>query len=180
MSVPKGGGIQAIPVPQGRGIGYASEWVARSISVGPNGVPWILGCTGGDPNGTGPAWVYYLTWSNPPGSLSPVYQWNYDYFSAMTLSVNLQGTPNVTDVNGVVWAETANNGSYDTGYLTEPSGVWVAISNGGAGAITAGVPRSVPGTKIGEMFYPSRLYPYSTRGRNGQRGRLGHLLYHAL
>ena len=39
---------------------------ARAISVGPNGVPWILGCTGGNPNGTGPAWVYYLTWSNAP------------------------------------------------------------------------------------------------------------------
>jgi hypothetical protein len=64
---------------------------ARSIAVGPNGVPWVLGCEDG-PNGTGPARVYYLSYSNQD-SLIP-YQWDYDNFSAMTLSVNLQGVPN--------------------------------------------------------------------------------------
>jgi hypothetical protein len=109
---------------------------ARSIAVGPNGVPWVLGCEDG-PNGTGPARVYYLSYSNQD-SLIP-YQWDYDNFSAMTLSVNLQGVPNATDVNGVVWAETANNGDFNGGYYMEPSGVWVPISNAGAGAIASQV-----------------------------------------
>ena len=66
---------------------------ARAISVGPNGVPWILGCTGGNPNGTGPAWVYYLTWSNAPELFFTTYKWQYDNISAVTLYVNLNGVP---------------------------------------------------------------------------------------
>jgi hypothetical protein len=125
---------------------------ARSIAVGANGVPWVLGCEDG-PNGTGPARVYYLSWSN--GSLVP-YQWNWDYASVMTLSVNIEGLPFVTDGNGDVWAETANNGAGDTGYLMEPSGVWGQNSNAGFGAIAAGVTIALFPSNTGEMFYPAQ------------------------
>ena len=37
----------------------------------------------------------------------------------------------------------------------EPSGVWVGISNAGAGAIAVGVVRSISGN-VGEMFYPAQ------------------------
>ena len=98
---------------------YAWMWTslgvgcARSIAVGPNGVPWILGCPGGNAEGTGPAWVYYLSSSRPPGSLFPVYQWNYDNFSALTLSINLSGNAFATDANGEVYADASNNATGD-------------------------------------------------------------------
>ena len=136
---------------------------ARSISVGPNGVPWILGCTGGDPNGTGLAWVYFLTWSSPPGSLFPVYQWNYDNISALTLYVNLNGLPYVTDIVGDVWYETGNyTGSLPS--TEEPTGIWSLARPCCVGAIAVGVSRTVPSIAAGEMFYP----PQNTHFSDGQ------------
>jgi hypothetical protein len=139
---------------------------AHAISVGPNGVPWILGCPGGDPNAVGPAWVYYLSWSYPPDSFFATYQWNYDNFSAMTLYVNLNGVPFAADQFGNVWFEEANAASGNWNGNEEPSGVWGvaavgpygffgALSGLGLGAIAAGVTRTVS-QPAGEMFYPAQ------------------------
>jgi hypothetical protein len=141
---------------------------ARSISVGPNGVPWILGCTGGDPNGTGPAWVYYLSWSNPTGSLFPTYQWNYDHISGVTLYVNLNGIPYVTDVVGNVWYEAADSLGLSGGKET-PTGQWWLGRPCCVGAIAVGVTATIPPThqgatgtlNAGEMFYQRQTNTYT-------------------
>lgn len=132
---------------------------ARSISVGPNGHPWILGCPNGNPEGKGPAWVYYLTWSRPAGSLFDIYQWNYDNFSAMTLYVNVNGWPFATDETEAVYTDTGNNGSGNTGYWELPSGVWARVANPAAGAIAASVETSVL-MPAGEMFYAAQYFDY--------------------
>jgi hypothetical protein len=138
---------------------------ARSISVGPNGVPWILGCTGGDPNGTGPAWVYYLSWPTPQGSFVPQYQWNYDNLSAgMYLYVNLNGIPYVSDNVGNVWYE-AGMETGGTAYTPTPIGSWNLGGNCCVGPIAVGVSIAddppvfppnppQPSQMAGEMFYP--------------------------
>ena len=133
---------------------------ARAISVGPNGVPWILGCSNGDPNGVGPAWVYYLNTSLPPGSLLPHYQWIYDNFSALTLYVNVNGVPYATDTNGNVYSEYYNNADQNPTYLMLPSGVWVPIAAGNpVSSIAASTSVTlIPGWRTGEMFYPAQPY----------------------
>ena len=147
---------------------------ARAISVGPNGVPWILGCPGGDPNATGPAWVYYLTWSYPPDLFFAAYQWNYDNFSAMTLYVNLNGVPFATDIFGNVWWEELNSATGDWTGTEEPSGVWGLAASCSifpglfeldcVGAIAVGVNREIS-QPAGEMFFPNQwsyYYPGDT------------------
>ena len=126
---------------------------ARAISVGPNGVPWILGCTGGNPNGTGPAWVYYLTWSNAPESFFTTYKWQYDNISAVTLYVNLNGVPYVTDLVGNVWYETGNYPGHLGGSET-PTGSWSLARPCCVGAIAVSVSSTNAPLNSGEMFYP--------------------------
>ena len=135
---------------------------ARAISVGPNGVPWILGCSQGQPNGVGPAWVYYLNTSSPPGSLLPHYQWVYDNFSALTLYVNLNGIPFATDTNGIVYSEAQINGDGDANYLLLPSGTWNRDSTGAMSAIAASAsPLTLSYYKDGELFYPAEYFDTS-------------------
>src|SRR5580700_3538128 len=72
---------------------------AREISVGPNNVPWILGCPDGNSRASGPAWLYYLTYTGSGLVRAP--QWVYDNFGdAIDVFVNMNGAPWVSGADG--------------------------------------------------------------------------------
>jgi hypothetical protein len=158
----------------------AVHWVpvgagcATAISVGPNNVPWILGCNGGNPNAKGPAGVYYLEYCNLPAStfltyctalgstgvLVPYPHWQYDDFDAVTLSVSLNGSVLATDASGVPHWELANNGNPSPGAIDLPSGVWAGFGQGGVSEIAVGLPFvQIAGGLTGMLFYPAPSEP---------------------
>src|SRR5580700_9129982 len=106
----------ASPIPT---TGYSwyqvSPGCASAIAVGPNNIPWILGC--GNPSEVRP--VYYLSQSCTGSFFCPV-TWQYAGMNAMTLTVNLNGVPFVTDANGTVWSVAESTASIDPGSQWEP------------------------------------------------------------
>ncbi len=92
---------QAWPVPE---TGYVwhkvSTGCASAIAVGPNNIPWILGC--GDPSK--PREVYYLTYTGSGLVHTPM--WQSAGLSGLTIAVDLNGFPYVTDTNGQLWSIT--------------------------------------------------------------------------
>ena len=126
---------------------------ARAISVGPNGAPWILGCSQGQPNGVGPAWVYYLNTSYPAGSLLPHYQWVYDNFSALTIYVNLNGEPFVTGTDQNVYMEHSVD-TQGAGGLILPTGNWWKVAEGPVSSIAITASDLFYNVEAGEVFYP--------------------------
>jgi len=138
----------------------AGEWVplgagcASAIAVGPNNVPWIIGC---EPNSgayipehqRGPDSVYYLTWTE--GSLIQTPRWvDANFHNAMWLAVNANGIPFVTDTNGTLYStlQTVSNGD------VVPAGTWGEYGPG-VGALAAGLETN-PFGRAGELFYPDQ------------------------
>ncbi len=129
---------------------------ARSISVGPNDVPWILGCPGGNANAKGPDWVYYLSYSNPWGNLISTPTWVYDNFpSAMDVFVNMNSLPIVSGSNGQLYVE--DHPDPPTTNDVVPTGIWSAIQTNVAtvGSVVVSVGNTNdPYVFTGELFYP--------------------------
>ena len=147
------------------------EWVplsvpgcASAIAVGPNNVPWILGCgtaAQGGASPSGPQGIFYLqnlscgseTCLGPPPQ-----QWTSIGQSGVALAVNLNGLPFATDTSGVIhsfaWSPTAGNDSYPNS-----SWEWLAFGRGAVSAIAIGMnvinpPYSTVNQNF-ELFWPS-------------------------
>ncbi len=136
---------------------------ARTISVGANNVPWILGCPDGNANATGPAWVYYLSYSNSGGNLISTPKWNYDNFGqAIDVFVNLNGTPWVSAANGQFYLDNLAPaaGSVDT----QPNGQWAEVSVPNVGymgpaVVSANYTNS--SVNAGVLWYPQQPTDYA-------------------
>lgn len=126
---------------------------ARDIAVGPNDVPWIIGCDNGV-RATGPGSVFYLQ----RGDLTP--HWTYDNYKGINIAVSLTGAPFVTvaGVNFGFWDMPTGWIATDTGVVTnglsEPAGQWQFAANGTTGPFAVGV---LINTQVpaGEEGYPS-------------------------
>ena len=65
---------------------------ARDIAVGPNNVPWIIGCDNGV-NAAGAGGVYYLKWGGSNFLSGPTLlpSWEYDNFEGINIAVASPG-----------------------------------------------------------------------------------------
>jgi hypothetical protein len=123
---------------------------ASSIAVGPNNVPWVVGCaSAGNPVIASPQEVYYLNGgpgapagqpSNCSGTeggfpilnCAPV--WKSDNFQAVTIAVNIDGFPFATDSVGHVYEDmpcnvTLSNGGPGCASPAKPNGSWVHVTH---------------------------------------------------
>jgi hypothetical protein len=127
---------------------------ASAIAVGPNDIPWILGCGGGFCNDTGyEQAVFFLRWlpcSYQPCLVGPSPQWVYAQGGGMTLAVDLNGLPHVAGTNGVIYGMGTQIDS--NGTVVPAIGNWFA-QEGAVSAFAAGVMQHYYGN-AGEMFYP--------------------------
>ena len=147
---------------------FVQEWVplgagqARSISVGPNGVPWITGAPGGNSDAAGPAWVYYLTWEQG-SSLIPTPKWVYDNFSAINIYVNLNGMVFASDSTGAIYMDVGILAYPEAIEADElPSGNWWKVANADparANTFAVTVCGNSAIVNAGEMFYPWQYLP---------------------
>ena len=149
---------------------------ARQISVGANGVPWITGCPGGNPNAPGPAEVYYLTWEQQPDNIlspfGPIPVWKYDDFNAINIYVDLNGYVFASDATGAIYCESGT-ATFDGAIvdLDLPGGNWLKVAESPANsfAVTACKENPVSSAPAdGEMFYPSTWGYVPPGTSNGQ------------
>ena len=79
---------------------------ARQIAVGPNDLPWVIGCSGPGDNGTNKS-VYYLQFtpctSNGGDCFGGSYSWVYANGAATYISVDVTGEPWLVTSDGHVW-----------------------------------------------------------------------------
>jgi hypothetical protein len=80
----------------------ADTGCATSISVGPNNVPWVVGCDGPGPDHS----IFYLTKQTSCGNLICQDAWQIARgLKAVSISVSLNGIPYAVTSSGAVWAE---------------------------------------------------------------------------
>jgi hypothetical protein len=73
---------------------------ATGISVGPNNIPYVLGCESGVEKG-----VYYLQRTNNCSLIGCSHAWHYTQGAGVQVTVNLNGDPWILNSNGAVfWA----------------------------------------------------------------------------
>jgi len=137
---------------------------ANAIAVGPNNVPWVLGC------GSGATDVFYLTGgpSPPPylptppncaaGSLYCPPEWVGAGFSGVTIAVDLNGDPVATNASGEV---------YQSLILCEGSSctpTWYEAATGAVSSVVVGA-QAGPDLQNLEGFEP--VPPNWSAGWNG-------------
>ena len=95
---------------------------ATQIAVGPNGVPWVMGCNG--PNGID-RYVYYLKFSPCTGEcFGGSYQWTYANGAVSQISVDLEGAVWGVTSDGEIWKADF---AFSSG-VALPDGVWVNMT----------------------------------------------------
>jgi hypothetical protein len=91
--------------------GVSGPGCGHEIAVGPNDVPWVVGCS---PTNNADKWIYYL---NPGQSCSngfclPSYSWTYAGATAVKVSVDLVGDAAIVGSNDhISWMNETKNGS---------------------------------------------------------------------
>ena len=119
---------------------------AKQIAVGPNDVPWVIGCSGPGDNGTNKS-VYYLQFTpcTPNGGecFGGSYSWVYANGAATYISVDVEGEPWLVTSDGHVWTLTSysrpSTGGWDN--LTTQGGYeggqvhWPGFSDGRLSAV---------------------------------------------
>lgn len=111
--------------------GIAHAGCATQIAVGPNNVPWVLGCSG---PGDGNAWLYKL-------SCSGTCKWQQQFtpngtsVAGVSITIDSSNIPWMTSADGHIWAPLAFNGTEVVEDSTTIPGIPSSFSSGRASQI---------------------------------------------
>jgi hypothetical protein len=135
---------------------------AREIAVGPNNVPWVLGCPGGSRTVSGPSSVYYLSYESN-GNLIETPTWVNDGFSdAIDIFVNMNGAPWVSGADGQFYAQAQQ---VNASNVVVPSTDWLRVPESYAGdmgsTVVSANNTNTPGVNAGMLFYPLQGVDYA-------------------
>ena len=96
---------------------------ARQIAVGPNNVPWVLGCNS---DSSGNQYIYYLKFTPCSGEcFGGSYVWTYAGGAATELSVDAAGSVWAVTADGQIWTDNVTLPPS----IAVPDGTWSSISS---------------------------------------------------